>query len=201
MSIEQIEGFRISPQQRRAWQSERNEQVSFCTVLIEGKIEIAALEKALSSVVLRHEILRTSFHTIAGVNKPLQRIDEEVSPSIDHYDLSDLRDELQKQQIESLVEKEVDFGAHLTAQVATLSPVRHILILKFSALCVDEPSFEIIVKELGLFYDSNIELESPLQYADAAAILNDFVESEETLAGRAFWQRTAPFIQSRTPFE
>src|SRR4051794_31961431 len=75
----QIEGFKLSPQQRRicALQNgESNVRRSQCTVRIDGPLNVDALNAAVGRVAQRHEILRTAFPRIAGMTWPLQSIGE-----------------------------------------------------------------------------------------------------------------------------
>src|SRR6185503_20546328 len=65
-----IEGFRLSPQQRRLWLSQRDEQQPYqtqCVVLLKGELDTQVLKTALRKVAERHEILRET-----SVDVPLQ---------------------------------------------------------------------------------------------------------------------------------
>ena len=82
-----IEGFRLSPQQKRLWQLQEagNNQPyrAHCAVLIEGNLNREILKSALQDVINRHEILRTTFRVLEGMNLPLQAIgDRNVSKSL-----------------------------------------------------------------------------------------------------------------------
>jgi len=75
-----IEGFRLSPQQRRLWQLQQTVQDSIyraiCEVMIEGSLDVNVLEQSIHSVIRRNEILRTSFHGLPGMTYPLQVLNE-----------------------------------------------------------------------------------------------------------------------------
>lgn len=79
MQPEQLSGFPLSSQQRCLWvQQQRSSTLrenSECRVHITGPIDRSRLERAIESVVARHEILRTSFVSIPGMSFPLQVID------------------------------------------------------------------------------------------------------------------------------
>jgi hypothetical protein len=53
-----------------------------------GQLELKALEQALSEIVRRHEVLRTSFSTVNG--KPIQLIEPEATLEIKVVDLRQL---------------------------------------------------------------------------------------------------------------
>ena len=79
MSAPVIEGFRLSPGQQRVWRSQqRAGSVRLCRAAIEilGPLDSSALKTAIGAVVDSHEILRTSFRSIAGLELPLQVIVE-----------------------------------------------------------------------------------------------------------------------------
>src|ERR1700749_4469196 len=100
MHNEMIEGFRLSPQQQRLWTLQQHSD-SFraqCAVLVEGALKRDVLVEALRRVVMRHEILRTDFRMMPGVDLPWQIIGEEASVSlreIECHDTGDLRQQLE----------------------------------------------------------------------------------------------------------
>lgn len=61
---QQIQGFHLSPQQKRLWLLQQNSSVYLtnCAILIEGSLQVNILKAALQKVIDRNEILRTSFH-------------------------------------------------------------------------------------------------------------------------------------------
>jgi len=87
-----IEGYRLSPQQRRSWQLQQESHAgcALCAVLIEGRLNHEALQEALRVVVDRHEILRTTFLRQPGRRFPLQVI--AASGSLSWHEVK--RDEL-----------------------------------------------------------------------------------------------------------
>jgi len=62
-----LEGFRLSPQQRRLWGLMQQRDSVFycqCTILLAGALRRERLENALLQLISEHEILRTNFqHT------------------------------------------------------------------------------------------------------------------------------------------
>src|SRR6266516_2419092 len=85
-----IEGFRLSPQQERLWllQQDNDAYHAHCSILLEGTLNVEALEEAVSKVICRNEIYRTSFHRLPGLKIPIQVIDEKASFTWRHIDLS-----------------------------------------------------------------------------------------------------------------
>ena len=85
-----IEGFRLSPQQRRLWLLQ-NGSKSFraqCAVDLAGSLDAAVLRATLNDVVMRHEILRTGFDCPKGRAIPIQVISETPELSYHLIDLT-----------------------------------------------------------------------------------------------------------------
>ena len=73
-----IEGYRLSPQQRRLWllrDTSAPMQLT-CSIMIDGSVDAALLNTALDRLVARHEILRTRFERLPGMEVPVQVIAE-----------------------------------------------------------------------------------------------------------------------------
>ena len=82
-------GFQLSPQQKHLSTLQAKEPAfhSGLAVLLEGKLDADELQKALHTVIARHEIFRTSFHRQAGMKFPVQVVSETVAASWEHVDL------------------------------------------------------------------------------------------------------------------
>jgi hypothetical protein len=61
MSQEMIQGYSLSPEQRRLWELGLADSCAVCAVQIVGELEIETLQRAISHVVAQHEVLRTTF--------------------------------------------------------------------------------------------------------------------------------------------
>ncbi|HEY6802402.1 MAG TPA: amino acid adenylation domain-containing protein [Pyrinomonadaceae bacterium] len=68
-----VEGFRLSPQQKRIWLRGGRTALT-CSISTSGLFDAALLEKALAELVARHEILRTKFECLPGMEVPVQVI-------------------------------------------------------------------------------------------------------------------------------
>ena len=78
----QIDGFRLSPLQRRLWAHHSKRAGPFRVqrvASLEGPLERDALRAALSDVASRYDILRTGFADVPGLTVPVQVIADEAN--------------------------------------------------------------------------------------------------------------------------
>jgi amino acid adenylation domain-containing protein/non-ribosomal peptide synthase protein (TIGR01720 family) len=196
-----VEGFRMSPQQRRLWAlgqgGQRGPYQARCRVLIEGALDPVLLREALHRTVRRHEILHTTFQHLPGMAFPLQVVDNGASPVIEqegHLGNSD----------------DSPADASWSTLRATISPVSsglHRLVLSLPGLCADARGLCNLIREVSLAYQECLGREEtrgePTQYADFAEWQNELLEADETQAGREYWRRTGDRsrLDLKLPFE
>src|SRR5437868_1040291 len=90
MQDDTIEAFRLSPQQRRyllASQSDESDWVQ-CVVRVSAGATIQTIERVLTEVATRHEILRTCFPRLDGMKLPVQSITQTL-PVLRRTELAD----------------------------------------------------------------------------------------------------------------
>ncbi|MCC5648474.1 amino acid adenylation domain-containing protein [Nostoc sp. XA013] len=212
-----IEGFQISPQQKRLWllQQEANHQPYRvqCAVLVEGNIEHSILEKAIHNVWAKYEILRTSFPTLAEMAVPLQVIEEEISIKFNYYDWQNLDTETQQINIDALFQDYnklyFDLKEGFTSQIYVIkkSENQYLLLVAISTICADRISLHHLLHDISVTYDTYLqehELEdTPLQYADIAAWQNELLIGEEAEIAKEYWlnQKVSNFLIDKLPNE
>src|SRR5687768_5738115 len=211
MTQNTLEGFALSPQQRRLWLFQKGAQgkhpfYTKCAILIEGSLNQPALETALQTVVGRHEILRTSFPLFTGLDVPLQVIIDRAQVALERRDLSGLGQGERESLLQSLLDEQtsqplhVEHDAPLRFQLAFISPTEHQLMLTLPALRADKASLACLVRDLARCYDAALNGRPPvddlLQYADLSEGFNELLESEESEPGREHWRRTGDGVPS-----
>ena len=181
MQNEVIEGFRLSPQQRRLWALQESDGSQAyrvrCVVRIEGELDAVTFAAALRRVIARHEILRTKFQRLPGVLLPVQVIAENYAQPVEYQDLSGLNDAEQDNQCEAFFHEvrghlDDEQQAPLQVRLCKLSERVHDLVLNFPSLCGDVASLQNFIRELSESYRiclgaaeaENVEM----QYADVA---------------------------------
>ncbi|HEU4325264.1 MAG TPA: amino acid adenylation domain-containing protein [Roseiflexaceae bacterium] len=212
MSHPTIEGFRLSPQQRRLWQL--HPQAARFRVLgamqIEGPLDATVLKAALGATVRQHEILRTSFQQLPALRLPLQVVadqglwvhaerDLRAAPSQQHA-----VDELWRELAEAPLDPAA--GPLLRTVLVTRAAADHLLLVCGSALCLDGPSLGLLNQAIAAHYaaqrgGARSEADGP-QYADVSEWLNEVLgEASAETPPWLRWAADAPaLLGQRTPF-
>jgi len=140
-----VEGFRISPQQKRLWlwQKESYAYRAQSAILLEGSLNTAMLKTALQRVVNLHEIFRTIFYRRPGIKIPLQVVTDRSKFSWHEVNLTHLSQNEQSIKIEEVFQEERHFifnfetGLLLRLTLSYLSANKHILLVTMPSLCAD----------------------------------------------------------------
>jgi amino acid adenylation domain-containing protein len=197
-----IQGFRLSPQQRRLWSLLQADAAAFsacCAILIEGELAPQVLKQAVRMVAGRHEILRTLFRRLPGVTMPVQMVAEASEPVWQIVDLSELDAAQQEAAIEERRRREehssFDFenGPLMHVTLLALAPGRNILLISLPAISADFCTLNNLFTELGSCYAACAEggqlPDAPMTYAQFSDWQNELLEDEEAAAGLDYWRR------------
>ena len=219
MQEQVIEGYRLSPQQKHLWLSEQQDGTAYrsvCAITLDGPLDVARLNSAISEAAVRHEILRTSFHRMAGMKVPVQVINDENSFGWERFDLSGADTESQEAKLREVYEKEcqrrdeLNQGIMLQATLVDLASENHVLVLGLPALCADSWTLRNLVDEIRRSYSANDKsldqsADEVTQYLQFSEWQNEMAEGEDEEAqrGRAYWRKQAEgaLIELTLPFE
>jgi amino acid adenylation domain-containing protein len=201
-----IEGFKLSPQQRRIVTLQNGDvRRSQCAVRIDGTLNVEALQAAIDRVAQRHEILRTAFPRIAGMSWPLQSVRETASvyhaaPEILGGSVADVvADRFHNL---SAVAVDLHGGPMLHVGIARLAGPTHVMTVSLPSLCADALGLSTLVGEIAREYDGIAAEDEPMQYVVASEWLNEILDSEEAEAGRSWWRgKTFMSDDAPLPFE
>ena len=190
MTKQSVEGFPLSPQQRRIWRlpGDAGGRLAQGVVRLEGELEPDRLRRAVRQLVARHEILRTRFPRLPGMELPIQVIEKGAGERLREA-AANGRDPSSWLDAES---GSFDFedGPPGRFLLVPESDDRHLLVLTFSSLVADPRTFDNLSRELAALYRRMEEVtEEPVQYADFADWQNELQESEEEEERRSFWRR------------
>jgi amino acid adenylation domain-containing protein len=174
----------LSFAQQRLWFLHRLQPESslyniFLTVRLTGLLEVTALERALTEIVHRHEVLRTTFIQLEG--EPVQRIHEHANIPLQHVALNLIplaeREAMARDRILKEIHRPFDLeqGPVIRALLVDIAPDHRILALTMHHIVSDRWSVDVLIRELAMLYGAfssgSASTLKPLsiQYADFAS--------------------------------
>lgn len=216
MPAAEKEFYALSHSQQRIWILSQNRENSAAyhmpvPLLLEGELNINALEKALRKIIERHESLRTVFREINGV--PYQKILNEIDFKAGIYDLCDNG---RREESASAVIKErmmapfyLERDLPVRADIIKLENERSILLLVIHHIAADGISVGIILKELATLYNSQAAgdtAELPplrIQYKDYCAYEEELINSRKLSEEKEYWIKKlqAPLPVLELPYD
>lgn len=221
MQTEPLAGFRLSPQQRRLWSLQQANQKmprrAHVVVLIEGPLNTLALERAVREVVERHEILRTRFYRLDGLELPVQIINDDGMAAIHSLLLDNVQPNDVEHACETLLRRA---SAHETngeeqpvlgVAIASLSSSKHLLHADLHSLSTDAEGLNALVHEIARCYETSSgadgqangdgQAEELMQYADLSESFNQLVESGDAAAESWSSPDLSTALGLKLPFE
>ena len=161
---------------------------------VEGQLDVAALEKALHSLVERHESLRTTFAEIDG--DPVQIVSPEASVVLGRRSMEAMEEGEVRAALQAEAELPFDLsrGPLMRSHLLTVGPQEFILMLTFHHIVADGWSMGVVVEELLEFYQAaragrDPQLPAlPIQYADYALWQRDWLTGERRDALFDYWR-------------
>lgn len=145
---------------------------------ISGNLNLNALEQALSDIVRRHEVLRTSFQTVNGT--PIQVIDPKATLNLKIVDLQEIevkeRETVLQQQIQQEITKpfKLERAPLIRCRLWQLDATEYVFSLTMHHIISDAWSIGIFIQELSTLYRAFTQgepsplAELPIQYVDFA---------------------------------
>ncbi|HSO75398.1 MAG TPA: amino acid adenylation domain-containing protein, partial [Blastocatellia bacterium] len=198
----EAEHYPLSHAQRRLWVLSQMENGSAAynmpmALLLEGLLDAQAFQTAFSTIVQRHESLRTAFVIVDGV--PRQRIVESVDCTIEERDLSEEDQPEAAARELALADAAVPFdlqrGNLIRTSLLKLGDNRHVLLCNMHHIISDAWSMDVLVREFVQLYaaisrgETLALAELPIQYRDYACWQNDYLISEAAARHREYWHQ------------
>lgn len=207
MDIMQTEGVFIFPTsfgQQRLWFLDQLENGTSSYNLplaarLVGSLNIQALKQSLSTIIERHEVLRTTFTSIDG--QPVQVISPHQNLSIFETDLQHMSVKDREQEGRRIVQEEalrpfnLARGPLLRLVLIRLEPQEHMLLLVMHHIISDNWSMEIFLREMLTFYSSFSRqhqarlTDLPIQYADFAQWQRQWLQGKVLEDHMTYWKR------------
>ncbi|MBR8829322.1 MAG: amino acid adenylation domain-containing protein [Gomphosphaeria aponina SAG 52.96 = DSM 107014] len=158
-------------------------------IKIKGKLQITALEKALNTIVQRHEILRTSFVRQNGV--PMQVIANNLNIFIKILESTEIEKIIQEFALQPF---ELETVPNFRATLLKEEEESFILLFNMHHIISDGWSMGILMRELSLLYKAYSEGEEislpelPIQYADFTLWQRSFLTEELLAQQLSYWK-------------
>lgn len=181
---------------------------------LQGPLNVAALERALNTILQRHEILRANFVNPEGEvqivtdDKRSIALSHETIADFDAQNISDLERQLQAEVARSF---DVSADPLFKARLIQVEEQDHVLFLLIHHLVFDGWSFDLLLKELCTLYNAyNQDLVNPLprlpvQFQDYACWQRQWLESDGVAQHLEFWKTQLagelPILNLPTDFE
>ncbi|HEY0733697.1 MAG TPA: amino acid adenylation domain-containing protein [Herpetosiphonaceae bacterium] len=169
---------------------------------LRGRLDVAALEKSVQTIVQRHEILRTVFVMLDG--QPMQEIRSELQVALHVIDLhpegtrlpAAERDAAARRLGRDVAQQPFDLahGPLLRCNLLRLSDDEYVGLFTMHHIISDDWSLAVLVREAAVLYsaftaDQGIPLAPlPLQYADYARWQRQSLAGERLNTLLRYWQ-------------
>lgn len=202
----------LSSQQQRLWVLDRlagsSAEYNGCNAWrLRGRLDAAALGRALTAVVARHESLRTHFADVDGT--PSQVIDPPCPVDLPIEDVRAMGPEARAAAVQAAQRAEVTTpfdlarGPLFRARLLRLADDDHVLLHTCHHIVSDAWSQTLFHQELVERYAAEVEgrarVDAPLtvQYADYALWQREWLDASAVDASLAYWRRQLAGVPER----
>ncbi|MEM7350597.1 MAG: non-ribosomal peptide synthase/polyketide synthase, partial [Acidobacteriota bacterium] len=168
-------------------------------VRFEGELSLSALSAAISEVVRRHQVLRTTYGVVDS--QPMQIIRTAQPQSIPLVDVSELPAATRWELAQKLAAQQAALpfdlaqGPVVRLGILRLGPCDHVLLATMHHIASDGWSLGILSREVSVLYDAFRRglatplTELPVQYADYAAWQRDWLSGPVLEAEIDYWRQ------------
>ena len=173
---------------------------------ISGNLDINALQKSLSEIVRRHEVLRTSFHSLNGTS--IQVIHSEATMKINLVDLAQHSEQERKTLLEQQAQQEattpfdLEIAPLIRCSLLQLDSKEYVLLLTMHHIVSDGWSIGVLIKELSSLYQAFYAgkpsplAELPIQYADFAVWQRQWLSGKRLQTQLNYWKQQLSGVPS-----
>ena len=202
--IDRQEQLPLSFAQRRLWFLDQLEGQSATYNIasayqLAGKLNVEALEKAIQTLIQRHQTLQTCFHKEDGI--PTQIIVPEIKFNLAIDDLETRLEDQQQAKVEQLAKKESQTpfdlcqAPLLRVSLLRLNSLSHVLLVTLHHIISDGWSMGIFRRELSVLYTayeqgkSNPLPELSIQYADYSHWQSQWLTGDVLQSQLNYWKQ------------
>lgn len=166
---------------------------------LRGPLNLTCVQRALDTILSRHEVLRTSFDMID--QRPTQIIAAAQSLPLTIIDLSAFSEEEQNAQAKRLSEEEARRPFNLQkdlpirASLLKLNDEEHVFLLTMHHIASDAWSIAVFAREFASLYTAFLKGQAdplpplPIQYADFSQWQREWLQGDRLETQLAYWKR------------
>jgi amino acid adenylation domain-containing protein len=159
---------------------------------LRGALQAPCLASSLVELVMRHEVLRTTFEEVDG--QPRQVIHASAAVTLDIESVTEeaaLRARVRQELARPF---DIERGPMLRARLFRLTPAEHVLVIVTHHIATDGWSTDLVLRELSAMYGARLRggvaqlAALPIQYADFAIWQRDWLRGEVLETQLAYWK-------------
>ncbi|HSE15901.1 MAG TPA: condensation domain-containing protein, partial [Pyrinomonadaceae bacterium] len=194
-----LESYPLSFIQERLWMLNQFEPGplynDYTAFRLTGSLNVEALERALSEIVRRHEVLRSIYPEVDG--SPLQIITPASTPlTLPFLDLRGATEQevMLRAREEARLPFDLSQGPLLRATLLRTADDEHLLLLTMHHIVTDGWSMGVLLNELSNLYEAYGRGEEPslpqlaIQYADYAAWQRQYLQGDVLEQQLRYWR-------------
>lgn len=168
-------------------------------ILLEGQLNVKALEQSLNQIRQRHEVLQTCFQMVEG--QPVQERVADLTLELPVIDLQEFAESKQQELVQKLAKQEAqcpfDISREplLRVKLLRLCETKYVMLFTMHHIVSDAWSRGVIIRELAALYKSICSnqpsplAELPIQYADFAAWQREWLQGEVLESQLSYWKK------------
>ncbi len=158
-----------------------------------GELDVNRFKAAMATVIDRHEILRTTYHSESGTG--YQLIHQTVELPVTEHDFSDLSRAEQQISIAALLKEDgatafnLQTDVMLRVQLVRTATNAHTVIFNMHHIASDGWSMGVLVKEFAACYDAENKLPGlSIQYGDFASWQRNWLQGDIVAEQLSWWR-------------
>ena len=158
---------------------------------LKGVLDVAALERAMTEVIRRHEVLRTRFAVEGG--EPMQVVDEPAPFVLSIMEVGEHVEQLIQE--EASLPFDLETGPLVRARLLKLDEREQVLLFTMHHIVSDAWSMSVLIREVGALYNAYRHgeesplAELPIQYADYAVWQREWLQGEALEQQLEYWRK------------
>jgi len=190
-----MEYYEISSAQKRMFvlQQLNTDAVNYnmpSIMILDGVIEEKKIDSAITKLIDRHEVLRTSFETVE--NQIVQKVHESINFSIGYVDKTnefteDVDDHINQVIKEFIKPFDLSKAPLCRAHLIKLESEKHIFLLDIHHIISDGTSISILTKEFLDLYEAKELPPQRIQYKDFSEWHNAWMKSDNFMQQEKYW--------------